>query len=64
VRLQVKAVELEVDVRLQPAEFAGEAGVAGEPDPVRIQHHDTDPLRLGERHEATAGSDGFRASSA
>jgi hypothetical protein len=51
VRLELEAVELQVDVRLQPPELARELGVARDPDPVRVQHHDANPLPAGELDE-------------
>src|ERR671930_1349743 len=50
-RRQVEAVELQIDMRLQMAEPAREAAIAGDPDPVRVQHHHADPLRTGELDE-------------
>ncbi len=49
VRLALEAVELQVQMRAQLGELLAEAAVAREPDPVRVQHHRADSLRLGER---------------
>ncbi len=47
----LEPVELQVDVRLERRELLRELAVAREPDPVRVQHHRLDALRLRQRDE-------------
>jgi hypothetical protein len=51
VRLELEAVELEIDVRPHPRALAREAGVASQADAVRVQHDDTDPPCSRDLHE-------------